>query len=85
MVGVYVAVSIALAVLTALSGNLRERLYFGFCATSAAFGLMRLILGDPPMHFAVYVRVALLSCAVATGLRIVRTHRGRPTAVAAAG
>ena len=74
--GVYVAVSFALAVLAALSGNWRERLYFAFCATSATFGLVRQIVGDPPMHFAVYVRIALLSCAVVTGLGIVRTHRG---------
>ena len=76
LAGVYVAVTFALAVLTALSGNWRERLYFGFCATSAGFGLLRQTLGDPPMHFAVYVRIALLSCAVVTGLGIVRAHRG---------
>jgi hypothetical protein len=76
VVSVYVAVSAALAVLTALSGNWRERLYFACCATSATFGLLRQILGDPPMHFAVYVRVAMLSCAVVMGLGIVRAHRG---------
>ena len=81
--GVYVAVSAALAVLAAISGNWRERLYFAFCATSATFGLLRQILGDPPMHFAVHVRIALLSCAVLTGLGIVRAHRGRSAAAAA--
>jgi hypothetical protein len=75
--GVYVVVTSALAVLAAISGNWCERLYFAFCATSATFGLLRQILGDPPMHFAVYVRIALLSCAVVTGLGIVRAHRGR--------
>jgi hypothetical protein len=75
LAGVYVAVSSALAVLTAMAGNSRERLYFAFCATSATFGLLRQILGDPPMHFAVYVRIALLSCAVATGAAIVRKFR----------
>ncbi len=84
MVGVYVAVSFALAVLAAISGNWRERLYFAFCATSAAFGLLRQVLGDPPMHFAVYVRIGLLSCAVVTGLSIVRVHRGRADTAAAA-
>jgi hypothetical protein len=83
VVGVYVAVSFALAVLAAISGNWRERLYFAFCATSATFGLLRQILGDPPMHFAVHVRIALLSCAVLTGLGIVRAHRGRSAAAAA--
>jgi hypothetical protein len=77
MVGVYVAVTSALAILTAISGHWRERLYFACCTTSAGFGLLRQVLGDPPMHFAVYVRVAMLACAVATGLGIVRTHRGR--------
>jgi hypothetical protein len=81
--GVYVAVSIALAVLAAIARNWRERLYFLFCATSATFGLLRQILGDPPMHFAVYVRVALLACAVAAGLAIVRAHRGLAAALAA--
>jgi hypothetical protein len=82
--GVYVAVSFALAVLTALSGNWRERLYFAFCSTSATFGLLRQTLGDPPMHFAVYVRIGLLSCAVVTGLGIVRAHRPRAATAAAA-
>ena len=81
--GVYVAVSIALAVLAAIARNWRERLYFLFCATSATFGLLRQILGDPPMHFAVYVRVALLACAVAAGFAIVRAHRGLAAALAA--
>jgi hypothetical protein len=75
--GVYAAVSAALAVLAAISGNWRERLYFAFCATSASFGLARQILGDPPLHFAVYVRIAMLGCAVVTGLGIVRAHRAR--------
>jgi len=72
--GIYVAVSSALAVLTAISGNSRERLYFAFCTTSAAFGLLRQVLGDPAMHFAVYLRIALLACAVATGIAIVMGH-----------
>jgi hypothetical protein len=83
--GVYVAVSIALAVLAAMAGNWRERLYFAFCATSATFGLLRQILGDPPMHFAVYVRVTMLACAVVTGLAIVRAHRGPAAAAPTAG
>ena len=85
LAGVYVAVSSALAVVTAMAGDWRERLYFAFCATSAAFGLLRQILGDPPMHFAVYVRIAMLSCAVVTGLAIVRAHRSRAAASLAGG
>jgi hypothetical protein len=85
MGGVYVAVTSALAVLSALSGHWRERLYFGCCTTSATFGLLRQILGDPPMHFAVYVRVAMLACAVVTGLEIVRAHGGGAAAIPAGG
>src|ERR1035441_9657119 len=77
LAGVYVAVSLALAALTAMAGNWRERLYFGFCTTSAGFGLLRQILGDPPLHYAVYVRIVMLACAVVTGVAIVRGHRGR--------
>src|ERR1035437_4382692 len=51
LAGVYVAVSLALAALTAMAGNWRERRYFGFCTTSAGFGLLRQILGDPPLHY----------------------------------
>jgi hypothetical protein len=75
MAGVYVAVASALAILAAISGNLRERLYFAFCATSATFGLLRQILGDPRIHFAVYVRIAMLACAVVLGITVVRAHR----------
>jgi len=85
MAGIYAAVTSALAALAAISGNWRERLYFTCCATSATFGLLRQIVGDPPMHFAVYVRVAMLSCAVVVGLGIVRAHRRRMAAAAAGG
>jgi hypothetical protein len=85
LAGVYVAVGCALAVLTAIAGNRSERLYFAFCATSAASGLMRQILGDPTMHFAVYLRIALLSGAVATGFAIMRAHGGRSAAALSGG
>jgi len=73
--GVYLIVSAILAALTALSGAFLERLYFGFCATSAAFGLGRQILGDPPMHAAVYVRVTMLSFAILTGVIMLRASQ----------
>jgi hypothetical protein len=76
MPGVYLIVSAILAALTALAGNLLERLYFLFCATSAGFGLGRQILGDPRMHAAVYIRLAMLGCAVLTGLIMLRGFRG---------
>jgi hypothetical protein len=73
--GVYVAVTTALLVLAAISGNAIERIYFALCATSAGFGLARQILGDAGIPAAVYVRVAMLACAVATGVAILREHR----------
>ena len=86
--GIYVAVSSVLVWLTAISGHAVERYYFGFCSTSASFGLLRQVLGDPRMRLAVYVRMAMLACAVATGFWILRRAgprghpRGRPAAAA---
>jgi hypothetical protein len=65
--GVYVIVSSVLLWLTAISRGAVERLYFGFVTTSASFGLLRQLLGDPSMHAAVYVRVTMLTCAVVMG------------------
>ncbi len=69
MPGIYAVVTAALAALTGV-GRDEERWYFGFCFVSAAFGLARQVAGDPPMHYAVYVRVAMLGCAVLVGMRI---------------
>jgi len=74
--GIYVAVTTALLVLAAISGNAIERIYFGLCATSAGFGLARQILGDAGIPAAVYVRVAVLACAVAIGAVMLREHPG---------
>jgi hypothetical protein len=74
LAGVYLIVSAILWVLAARSGNSTERLYFGLCATSAGFGLLRQWVGDPGMHAAVYIRVAMLGGAVWTALLILRAH-----------
>jgi hypothetical protein len=76
MAGVYVAVTTALLVLAAVSGNPIERTYFGLVTTSAGFGLARQIVGDAGIPMAVYVRVAMLACAVAVGVGILREYRG---------
>lgn len=60
--------------LFALSGCLREKLYFGLCATSAGTGLLRALIGDPPFHAGQYIRVVLLLCAVAVGTVILRAY-----------
>ena len=74
MTAVYTVVTSILLVLAGISGNGIERIYFAFCTTSAGFGLARQILGDPLMYVAVYIRVAMLACAVATGIVILRRH-----------
>jgi hypothetical protein len=74
MTAVYAVVTSILLVLAAYARNGIERIYFAFCTTSAAFGLARQILGDPRMFVAVYIRVAMLACAVATGIAILRRH-----------
>jgi uncharacterized membrane protein YhaH (DUF805 family) len=71
---IYILVTAALLILTAISGPARERIYFGFCTTSAAFGLARQILGDQQIHVAIYVRVIMLACAVLVGWMILRGH-----------
>ncbi len=74
MAGAYVLISLALLILTAISRPLRERLYFGCCTTSASFGLARQVFGDAQLPSAVYVRVAMLVCAVLLGVSIMKQH-----------
>jgi hypothetical protein len=72
MPAVYAVVTSVLAGFAA-AGRGAERLYFTLCATSALFGLARQVGGDPPLHFAVYVRIAILSLATLTGVAIARS------------
>jgi hypothetical protein len=51
----------------------KERVYFALCSASAAFGLVRILLGDPVLH-ANILRVILLLCAVAVCTGILRAH-----------
>ncbi|MBZ5532964.1 MAG: hypothetical protein LAO20_16160 [Acidobacteriia bacterium] len=74
---IYVLVTTALLILTAISGTARERIYFACCTTSAAFGLARQIFGDEQIHVAIYVRVIMLACAVVAGVVILRGHGTR--------
>jgi len=75
LAAVFLVVSVILLVLTALAGNSTERLYFGLCTTSAGFGLLRQLVGDPGMHAAVYIRVVMLAGAVWTAVLILRGFR----------
>ena len=74
MLIIYLIVSSVLWVLTRISRCFLERLYFGFCSFSATVGLLRSIFGDPPMHLAIFARVALLTCAVIVGFVILKEH-----------
>ncbi len=74
MVSIYLIVTAVLLILFGVSRAMIERLYFALCASSASFGLLRAVYGDPPMHFAHYFRVLMLSCAVFVGFAILRVH-----------
>ncbi len=74
ILAIYVIVSSILWVLTRFSRCPLERFYFAFCSLSASVGVFRSLLGDPPLHLAIVLRVLLLSCAVVTGLVILKEH-----------
>ena len=73
LLAIYTIVTTVLLVLLRYATHSSERLYFALCATSAAFGLVRILLGDPALHAGV-LRVCLLSAAVIVGVLILRTH-----------
>src|SRR5215469_13870982 len=73
LLGIYLIVTTVLLILLRYSRCAKERLYFAFCAASAAFGLVRILLGDPVLHANV-LRVLLLGAAVIIGTGILRTH-----------
>lgn len=76
LTGIYLVVASILAWLVTWSRCWCERVYFAFCAASASFGLLRTIFGDSALPVAQYMRVIMLSCAVAIGIVIVRTSSG---------
>jgi FtsH-binding integral membrane protein len=73
LLAIYVIVTTVLLVLLRFSHCAKEKLYFAFCSASAAFGLIRILMGDPVLHANVW-RVLLLLCAVIIGAGILRTH-----------
>lgn len=75
---IYLIVTTVLLVLLGFSRCAKERLYFALCTASAAFGLVRIVLGDPVLHANV-VRVLLLFGAVIIGTGILRGHSVMPT------
>lgn len=73
LIGIYLVVASILAWLVTLSRCLRERVYFVLCASSATFGLLRAVFGDAALPIAQYMRVIMLSSAVAVGFLILRS------------
>jgi len=70
LIGIYLVVAAILAWLVSISRCLWERVYFALCTCSAMFGLLRTLLGDAGIPVAQYMRVILLTCAVAVGTAI---------------
>lgn len=83
LLAIYTIVTTILLVLLRYATHSSERLYFALCATSAAFGLVRILLGDPALYAGV-LRVCLLSAAVIVGVMILRMHSPRELAVESA-
>src|SRR5271157_6645008 len=79
LLAVYVIVTTVLLILLRFSHCAKERLYFAFCAASASFGLVRILLGDPVLHANV-LRVLLLGGAVLTGTIILCEHSEKAVA-----
>ena len=73
LIGIYLVVASILGWLVGISRCARERIYFSLCTCSASFGLLRSVFGDAALPVAQYMRVILLSFAVAVGILIVRS------------
>jgi hypothetical protein len=72
LVVIYVIVGSILAWLVTFSRCAAERWYFALCASSATFGLLRVMFGDAALPAAQYLRVVMLTAAVIVGAWIVR-------------
>jgi hypothetical protein len=73
LIGIYAIVAAILAWLVSISLCVSERAYFALCTCSATFGLLRTLFGDAAVPVAQYMRVILLTCAVAIGTVILRS------------
>ncbi len=74
LIAIYLVVASILSWLVSLSRCARERIYFVLCASSATFGLLRTTFGDPAIPVAQYLRVILLSSAIAVCVTILRSY-----------
>jgi hypothetical protein len=74
MLTIYLVVASILIQLVRVSRAIREKLYFGFCASSASLGSLRTIFGDHNVPAGQYLRLLMLLCAVVVGIVILRSH-----------
>jgi len=74
MLTIYIVVSSVLIQLIRISRPAREKLYFGFCATSATVGLLRIVIGDQNLPAGQYLRLLMLLCAVVIAIGILHSH-----------
>jgi hypothetical protein len=81
LIGIYLVVATILGGLVRVSRCAVERIYFGLCAGSAAFGFLRTMFGDKTIPAAQYLRVILLSSAAAICLWIVRAFTRSSTEI----
>ncbi len=79
LIAIYLVVASILSWLVGIARCVRERIYFALCTCSASFGLLRSVFGDSALPIAQYMRVIMLSSAVAVGLVILRSF-SRPIA-----
>jgi len=73
LIAIYLVVASILGWLVSLSRCAWERIYFSLCTGSASFGLLRTVFGDKNIPPAQYMRVILLSFAIAVGFLIFRS------------
>jgi hypothetical protein len=73
LIGIYLIVASILAWLVTIARCAKERVYFALCASSATFGLLRTLFGDPAIPAAQYLRVIMLTSAVMVGGWILRS------------
>jgi hypothetical protein len=73
LIGIYLVVASILSWMVRISRCARERIYFALCTCSASFGLLRSVFGDVALPIAQYMRVMMLSSAVAVGILILRS------------
>ena len=74
MLAIYAVVSAVLLYLFYRSRCMRERLYFGFCTSSAMLSIVRTLAGESPLRPAQALKLLMLVCAGGTAMLIWKEH-----------